>query len=340
MVFFGNRYPARLLLYLAGMRFYWKRLSSFILASLLLLAGSASSGFAGINVTYLYNLSNFYGPIPSSWAVPFVDKGNNEIFVVDIWDWHLSVFNASGMETYRFARAEELGRITDGAVDDEGNLILLISGNEEGLILVRCNYRGEPLAKINISTWAMKHLPEGFSGFSPDRVAYSQDRIYLADTERMRIIVAGTDGSYKASHDIGSLMESEKSKRESLNLAGFSVDREGNIYYTIPVIFKAYRLSPDGKISGFGKPGGRPGSFGIVGGIDTDADGNIFVVDTLRSVVMVFSKEFKFLTEFGGGGQVRGGLVSPKNMVVDPQGKIYVAQGGNRGISVFRVSVN
>jgi hypothetical protein len=55
--------------------------------------------------------------------------------------------------------------------------------------------------------------------------------------------------------------------RGNKDISGFTVDKDGNILITIPVMFRVYAISPDGQVSYFGKPGGAPGRFNIVAGI-------------------------------------------------------------------------
>lgn len=311
-----------------------------LLAVLTLLSGPASSGMAEqVNVAFMYNLSNFNGAIPYNWAVPFVDRVRNEVFVVDSGGMGLAVFNEKGMEIFRFPEREDIGNVRDGAVDESGNILLLTSGKRKssdaaGPVVLRCNYRGELTEIVEI-----RDLPPGYSDFSPDRIVYRMERFFLADTERMKIVVADPDGRYRAGYDIGASIRAKGSKKESLDLVGFSVDEGGNIFFTIPVLFRAFRLAHDGKISEFGKPGSLPGSFGIIAGIETDGNGNIFILDTLKCVVNVFDREFRFLGEFGGRGYMPGELIAPKHLTVDGKGRVYVAQAANRGISVFNVKL-
>ena len=294
-----------------------------------------------MNVSYLYNLSNFFGPIPYNWATPFVDKEKNEIFVLDRSERGLSVFNERGMEVYRFDRIRGLGSVLDGAIDDNsGNIVLLVSGTGNERVIIRCDYRGEPLTRLDINKWSKKNLPKEFSDFSPERIVISNNHLYLADRERKKIVVIDNDENLKARYDIEALIGVEEKDKGSSGLVGFGVDPEGNMYFTIPTIFRAYRLSSDGKVSGFGTPGGRPGAFGIVSGIGADSNGNIFVSDLLKGVVMVFDKGFRFLTEFGNQGLPNGGLFAPKDLVIDNLGRVYVAQAGKKGISVFEVKGN
>ena len=62
------------------------------------------------------------------------------------------------------------------------------------------------------------------------------------------------------------------------------------------------------------------------------------MVERLRSVVMVFDKEFRFLKEFGYRGDKPGNLIRPNEVAVGNAGKIYVTQVRNRGVSVFSVT--
>ena len=42
---------------------------------------------------------------------------------------------------------------------------------------------------------------------------------------------------------------------ENIELNGFTVDDHGNLYFTVPVLFSAFVLSPQGDVRTFGKPG-------------------------------------------------------------------------------------
>ena len=80
------------------------------------------------------------------------------------------------------------------------------------------------------------------------------------------------------------------------------------------MLFKAFQLSPDKKLASFGRSGSAPGRFGVVAGIVTDSRGNVLVADKLKSVVMVFDKNFDFLTEFGYRGSRPENLVVPDDL--------------------------
>ena len=70
----------------------------------------------------------------------------------------------------------------------------------------------------------------------------------------------------------------------------------------------------------------------------SDFRGFVYVTDILKSAVLVFDPELRFVEEFGYRTSKRGsGLVAPVE-VVTSGGRVYVAQNARRGVSVFRVS--
>jgi DNA-binding beta-propeller fold protein YncE len=109
---------------------------------------------------------------------------------------------------------------------------------------------------------------------------------------------------------------------------------------TVPSLFRAYIVSPGGAVTWFGKPGGGPGRFNIAAGIARDSKGNYLVVDRLKGSVLVFDKDFNFTTQFGVRGYKPGELISPNDIAIDNQNRIYVTQMGRRGVSVYALNYN
>lgn len=287
---------------------------------------------ANVKATYIYSLSNFTGKIPYSNTKICVDKERGEVYV--IYKNAVQVFNQAGMEIYHFGEDLDVGRILDLAVDQNGDLMLLAIKDSKGL-LMRCNYRGEPISRIEL-----KNLSPEFSGFVANRLIYHDGSLYLASNGGMKIVIADLQGNFKEGYDLIPLLELREDDRANMEIFGFSVDRDGNILFTIPVLFRAFILSNGGRISWFGKPGGAPGKFNIVSGIVRDREGNFLVVDRLKSAVMVFDKNFDFRTQFGSRGFRPGDLFVPDDIAIDSNDRVYVTQGGKRGVSVFKLSYN
>jgi hypothetical protein len=285
---------------------------------------------AQVRATHLYNLSNFSGTLPFSWTRVTVDQERDETYVV--YGNLVRIFNASGMEVFSFGDDLELGQFVDIAVDDGGDVILLTYKDSRPL-LTRCDYRGVPAGIIEI-----KNLPATLT-LAPNRMVYRNGRFYLASLSSGSVVVADATGEFREHLDLLPMVADEDPKqKDGAEINGFNVDREGSIYFTVATHFKVYKLSPERKLSSFGRPGSAPGRFGVVAGIVTDSRGNVIVTDRLKCVVMVFDKDFGFLTEFGYRGARPENLIVPDDIAIDKRDRIYVAQSRKRGISVFALT--
>jgi sugar lactone lactonase YvrE len=274
-------------------------------------------------------LSTFAGRVPYDWARIHVDQQREETYV--IYRNLVRVFNTSGMEVFSFGDDLDLGLLLDVAVDEKGDINLL-SQKDSRAIVTRCNFRGEPVGSLEI-----KNLPSGLA-FDANRMVYRNGRFYFATTAASSLIIVDGDGVFRERIEFLPLVEAEERQKVGAEMVGFAVDGEGNVFFTIPVLFKAFKYSPDGSLTSFGRPGSAPGRFGIVAGIARDSQGDVLVVDKLRCVVMVFDKDFNFLTEFGYRGARPENLIVPDDVVVDRKDRLYVTQGRMRGISVFALT--
>jgi DNA-binding beta-propeller fold protein YncE len=315
------------LLILSRLKFF----AATFLFGIMYLGAISTNVNAGVETSFLYHLSHFGGPIIYNWASISVDAERNEIYVVDTREANITVFNDQGMEVYHFGDDGSLGAAVDAALDKDGN-ILVLSKNRSNATIIKCNFRGEPIAQLEL-----KNFPPDFSPFSPNRIIYRQELLYLLDSSGLRVAVTDANGLFQNGYDLGTLVGIEENKRDGTDIDGFSVDSEGNMLFTIPVKFAAFVLSPDGKFIQFGRPGGAPGKFNNVGGIVADDQGYYYVADKLKSAILIFDKDFKFQLEFGYRGSRPGNLNAPRNLALDSQGRLYVSQLG-KGISVFQIT--
>jgi len=314
-------------------------ITTFLVAALLFSVSRSFAANGGVSASYLYNLSNFSGEIPYQLGILFADKKNNEIYVIDRQGRDVTVFNDKGMEIYRFGDEGELGSVLDGAVDPDGNILLLlyrrVSQNVFKYLVLKCDFRGRPVSEIEFIDF-----PPEFSAFAPDRLVLRDNRLYLAQLGAMQVAVINEKGRFLKGYNLLPMLElsEEKKKKVLTGMFGFTVDREGNLLFTVPGLFHAFRMSPDEKITTFGLAGSGPGKFGIVSGITTDDRGYIYVSDRLRCVVLVFGNSLQFQTEFGYRGYGKGNLIIPASLAVDAEGRLYVSQAANRGVSVFQIT--
>ena len=289
----------------------------------------AATGAAGVQGTYLYTLSNFTGKLRYDWVRVHVDPERNEIYVV--YQNLIRIFNASGMEIFGFGDDLDLGQILDASVDHTGD-VLLLSFKDSRTLVTRCTFRGVPVGRVEI-----RNLPDGLQ-FTANRMLLRNGLIYFVSTHASRVIVTDATGAYREHVDFVPLLDAEERQKVDAEVIGFTVDREGNMFFTVPVLFKVYKLTPDRTLSSFGRPGSAPGRFGVLAGIVSDSRGNLLVADKLRCVVMAFDKDFNFLTEFGYRGARPENLVVPDDIAIDQKDRIYVSQGRRRGVSVFAIT--
>lgn len=285
-----------------------------------------------VKISYLYTLSDFNGPIPCNWVSFAVDREKRETYVIDSSEKSVRLFNDAGMETYRFGDDGTFGTITSLAVAGNGDIFIL-SRTGSGYTVHRCNFRGEPQSKL-----ALTNVPEEFAAeFLPDMLRIREGQLYLADRNSMKVAVIDFNGTLESSYDLAAIVGYDAKMRRDSGIAGFDVDRHGELLFTVPVNFTAFVVSPDKKVRSFGTRGSSPGKFNIVSGIATDDRGNIYIADTLRCVVMIFDRNFTFVTEFGYRGFEPGNLINPAELAVNSD-KVFVSQTRGRGVSVYRTT--
>ena len=295
------------------------------LAALVLVSVPAAA--QPVKAGYIYTLSGFTGPIRSDFSRVSVDRERNEVYV--LYQNTVRVFNEFGMEVYQFGDDLVLGHIVDLAVDEPGDILLLVY-RDRGTVIVRCDYRGRPRSEITL-----KGLPRDFSDFVANRMAFQRGAFFLASTMGLKLVMADRDGTFTKGYDLFPMFELEEKDRGNVELGGFSVDAQGNMLMTVPVLFRAFVLSPDGTMNWFGKASSAPGGFNIAGGIARDSRGNFLIIDRLKGAVLVFDAKFAFVTQFSTRGYKPGQLIFPADLAVDGRDRVYVTQMGKRGISVF-----
>jgi len=309
-------------------RFGQKALLAAILAALATGARAKS-----LEARYLFALSDVNGAIRSSWVTLSYDRVHHELLVADSSEGAVRVYRDNGMELQRIGGDEEIGGIMAVTVREDGDLFLLVRKSEHTSLL-HTDFRGEVLEAID-----PHGVPEDFNAaFNPSALRYADGKLFLADHGTLKVLVLDMSGRYVASFDMHKLIKVEEKVERALVMRSFNVDAAGNMLFTIPSIFKAYVVSLSGAVQSFGSKGSTPGKFNIAGGIARDEQGNTYVTDLLRAVVMVFDPKFEFIGEFGYRGWNEGNLISPLELAVS-EGKLFVAQAGRRGVSLFHVAI-
>ncbi|MGH9254847.1 MAG: peptidyl-alpha-hydroxyglycine alpha-amidating lyase family protein, partial [Vicinamibacterales bacterium] len=138
---------------------------------------------------------------------------------------------------------------------------------------------------------------------------------------------------------------------------GLHVDRDGNVWVTDFSANKAgtkghqvFKFSPEGKIlmrlGRAGVAGSGPGVLNQPCDVITAPNGDIFVADGHSGQndspapgstgrIVKFTRDGKFIKEWGRIGSGRGEFRTPHAMAFDSRGRLFVADRGNHRIQIF-----
>lgn len=142
---------------------------------------------------------------------------------------------------------------------------------------------------------------------------------------------------------------------------GIFVDKEGNVWVTDAVGggatnddvgkhgkgHQVFKFSPEGKLlmtlGKAGVPGNGPDTFNRPSAVIVAPNGDIFVADghnsppgsAVNARVVKFSKEGKFIKEWGKPGTAPGEFNAPHALAFDSKGRLFVGDRSNNRIQIF-----
>src|SRR5438067_12936222 len=129
---------------------------------------------------------------------------------------------------------------------------------------------------------------------------------------------------------------------------GATVDRDGNLWVTDAQGaggkgHQVFKFSPDGRVlmtlGKAGVSGGGPDLFDQPTDVVVAPSGDIFVTDSHRNGrnnrVMKFTKDGRFIKEWGGKGTGPGEFSEPHTIAIDSRGRLLVGDRENNRIQIF-----
>jgi len=118
------------------------------------------------------------------------------------------------------------------------------------------------------------------------------------------------------------------------------VDGEGNIWLVDATGHVIYKMNPQGRVmlrlGTQGAPGAGPNHFNLPTDVAFGPNGEVYVSDGYGGARIVkYSRDGKYLLQWGSRGTGPGEFGLPHNLVADAQGRVYVTDRDNRRIQVF-----
>jgi DNA-binding beta-propeller fold protein YncE len=153
--------------------------------------------------------------------------------------------------------------------------------------------------------------------------------VFVADATLNRVFGYAPDGSYMVAigHD-----------DELQGPAGLAIDQARKLLYVADSskhqIF-CYSTVDGSIVRTLGKRGSGPGDFNFPTNLFVDAQGRLYVADTLNFRIQILDPDGQVLRTFGVQGDVPGTFNRPKGVAVDSEGHIYVADTSFNNFQIF-----
>jgi len=221
-----------------------------------------------------------------------------------------------------FSRPFELIQPYGLAVDSKG--LLYIADQKVGAIFIfNTESRDVDLIKNSVHAHFARII-----GLAMD----DNDRLFVSDPGLRHVIVFNKD------HKAEDLITDGK-----VDPGGLAIDTQNRLLYVADaeldqvLVYDADTLKLVRKIGTTGHKHEltSPGDFSKPVGVAVDAEGNLYVADTLNNRIEIFDADGQFVTTFGKAGDGPGYFARPKGVAIDGDGHIWVADGVQDRLQVF-----
>ena len=257
----------------------------------------------------------------------FVDPVRNEIYIIDSRS-RIIIYTSDFFPLYTLDKSGGVESPLSLAVDMEGNLYVTQSQTKE-----------KPKHRISVFNaclrWERDIYLEGFEGsdsFIPYRLATDKKgNIYVAGSYFPGVLVLDNQGRFLE------MLSPEEEDRKA-KLTSVTLDEAGRIYLVSEEEGRVYVYDENRKfLFKFGEKGGSSAKLSrpVAVGVD-NRDGRMYVVDYMRHTINAYDSTGKYLFEFGGLGWGEGWFQHPRDICVDPDGRILVADTFNDRIEVLK----
>jgi sugar lactone lactonase YvrE len=208
------------------------------------------------------------------------------------------------------------------AVDSKGSLY--IADSKVGAIFIfNTETRDVDLIKNNVHAHFARII-----GLAMD----DNDRLFVSDPGLKHVLIFDKD--HKAEDVITDGM---------VEPSGLAIDTQNRLLYVSDVeldqilVYDADTLKLLRKIGTTGHKHEltTPGDFAKPSGVAVDAEGNLYVADTLNNRIEIFDADGQFVSTFGKAGDGPGYFARPKGVAIDSDGHVWVADGMQDRVQLF-----
>ncbi len=261
------------------------------------------------------------------------DLVTGEIFVTDSRTDRIVIFDAQGAFRQQIPGGTAFSAPRDLAVDADGRLVVL-ANRDHRTALLELDFDGRFLREIELTG-----LPDDAAPPNPVSLALSPagDRIYVVDGANLRLwIVSRESGAVLASADLGRGAETERQRRDRfLGRVDVYGDR---VMVAVPSEGEIWLYDLDGERRGWvGARGTARCELAAPDAAAVDAAGNVVVLDQQKMMMETWVASGNRCTgEYYGIGNAPGYLYFPSDLALDARGLVYVTQGYEGRVQVYR----
>jgi secreted PhoX family phosphatase len=206
----------------------------------------------------------------------------------------------------------------------------------------------QPNPYFTVDNWAK--LPEGRSWGSTSAVDVDRDGKSIWVAERCGAnSCAGKNDAPILKFDVSGKLVKSFGEDMFIFPHGICVDKDGSIWVTDGQMkdgkgFQVFKFSPEGKVlmtlGKAGVAGDGPDTFNQPNDIAIAPNGDIFVSDGHtpgmgNARVVKFTKDGKFIKQWGGHGSGQGQFEVPHALAFDSRGRLFVGDRANNRIQIF-----
>ncbi len=291
-----------------------QRINKIALALGLVVALIGLSEASQLVPRFKFAIRGFYNDHFQNPSAIFIDRKEKELYVADNGRGEVMIFTLDGTPVFRFGRRKGLSAPKDLVVRD-GSIYVVEEGKPHILIY---NYRGELEKRLK---------PVEDEDFMPGNMEMDErGYLYITDIKNGGCLVLDREDKPVAriAQGLKPISSVAVGRRVIYFIAPFYRGRVIHLY------------TKEGKyLKSFEAIEGRGGSLGLPVAGRVDREDNLWLVDSLRGII-VYTQEGKRIMEFGGGPPLRELLEFPIDIDFSDDNVIYILEKGRKRISVFR----